>query len=564
MIGVSDVQEGKNRVGACLSKIREMKDAKLMEAQRELRKIAYVDEDNVDELQHIVDMYVNAISKLPPDEDESGPAFCLVQINFAKINEMANQSSIEYMNTNYGKQKKWTERECLEFFDTTIIPALVERFRIVDHWLYFRELWGYWRKVGCDADIRKIVNLAILMVEPLNIPLTNRMAKNVTEVVVGGIQMTTLEGDAEIQFTDCLVTSSGQLTRNMPKRFPRYIFNFNAWDILTSTEPVPEVDDLLLHLANGDEDVKQCLIERLSMTFVASISKKAALGPKAVVLYGPTGRNGKSTLANLLIRALREENCERFSLSAFKDYELAKVRDNLLLVDSDASSVHVSPEISTAMKIAVTADAMVTRQIYKEAMTTTPLVQFLICTNSMPKAEDKTAGWDRRLEWYEVKERLVRDRAWFDVIESREAANYMLRLLVTTAVRLVANGKPIRIPEAVSETNASYSELNKNVRAWLECEAETRKVNDISEVLVRVPSAKAHADYVAWCEENAENPFGLNNFNSIVATETGLRRKLIAVSAERDPEAFAWWQEHTSSDTKFTVNEARVKCWVKE
>lgn len=527
-------------------------------------RIAYVDADDGDALTKIADLMRHAILYMDVDteRDLHDIAKCLMQIDFAAIDSIAeNEGRTHPIDYRAGKPK-WTTNEASAIFETYVAPALAERFSVIDEVLYFREMWGYWRKIGSANLVSKMTMLAAFMIESVSVLPSSRAIQNLMRIVESLIRHTVSDANTIIQFNDCVITQDGTLSTDAPESFPRFIFDFNAHELITRPKPVSEVDDLLLHLANGNEEVAQCLLDRLSMAFVPSAVLKNKLGPKAVMLFGPTGENGKSTLANLLMNALRRQNCTSFSFEDFTGYSQALIKNNLLLIDPDASSVHVSPSVSTGLKRAITADTMCVREIYRSPETVTPVSQFMVCTNAMPKAEDKTRGWDRRLEWYEVKEKLVRDDAWFKRLDSQEAADYMLGKLISNAIRLVAAGEKVRTPDAISDANKQYSELNRNVKHWLDAEVLNAEVRDATVFLDHMPSAMIYDRYCEWCKENGETPLGLTNFNSIVTAETGMVRKFTQIKMDTDPVAFAWWQEHTTSAEKFTATKMPVTCWI--
>ena len=538
--------------------------AAAMAAYKDLiQEIAYLGEDDGAKYDNMGLLIQRAMTQLAMDESVGEIAQCLAQLDFVKVNEIAYEREENYRQTHYGKELKWTNGECSELLETYVLPALLERFALVADILYFKEGWNYWRRVGDITHVPKIAAMSALMVEPLGLVPSSRAIVSLGKSFETFLPRTVAKGDTTMQFNDCVINPNGELTQEPPTTFPRFIFDFNIYDTIVNGKPVPEVDDLLLHLANKDKKVAQHLVDRLSMTFVTSVSNKLKLGPKAVMLYGPSGENGKSTLAKLLIRALRNRNCCSFSFEDFKGYALSDLYDNILLVDMDASSVHVSPEVSTSLKRAITSDEMSVRRIYRSPETITPLCQFLVCTNVMPKAEDKTRGWDRRLEWFEVKDRLVRDKKWFDVIESREAADYFLAKLIKNAVRLIKEGKELKAPDIVLANNRGYASLNQNVRSWIDSEIEENGAKKPTDVLNRMPSALVYDNYETWCKENGETPLGITKFNQAVLGETGLIRKQIQIDCERDPKAFEWWQTQGDDPSKrIGATKAIVMCWI--
>lgn len=563
MIGVVDVKTGKDRSSSLNDRYDTLDEENCVERQSRIHKLAYIDVRDEEALAITHELYERMSMRVPTDAVEKNVVRLLMEINFAEIDRLAQEAGKTHSYDRTGKPK-WSDKECAQFLDEYLLPALIERFIIVGERIYFKTMWGYWHNVGSRDVTKKLVTIAVLMVETLELTTTSRLVSSFSMAFDTFATRSAINANAIIQFNDCQITENCVVTQEPPSAFPRFIFDFDAWDAITSKDAIPEVDDLLLHLANGDKEVMQCLVDRLSMVFVTSVPNKLKLDPKAIMLYGPTGKNGKSTLAKLLMRALRNRNCKSFPFSDFCGYEAASVRDNLLLIDSDASSVHVSPDVSTTLKLAITADTMTVRQIYQKPESVTPLCQFLICTNAMPKSDDKTRGWDRRLEWFEVKEKLLRDETWFDVIGSQAAADYLLGKLIRNAAKLVAKGEPIHVPDVILNSNDVYSDSNKNVCAWIACELKRRKKKDAKDAFDRMPSAKLHADYETWCEENAETPLGITKFNQIFSAETGLVKRFGQIRADRNPEAFEWWQANTKSEDRLTATKASVMCWTRE
>ena len=497
------------------------------------------------------------------DEFYDGRYAFLSQINFAALARQV--AKIEFDSLASGKLYKWSVENQKRFFSEFVVPIIKRRFVVVNSHLYFRTDWAYWMKLPDSCRIREIVELICFMLPSVGIIRGSNAQNACVEMFENATDVSIPQDEPVIQFDDCVFIAQEGCSQRQDFGFPRYFFNRRVWDAIQAGKPsndVPEVEDLLLHLANGDEDVKQCLIERLAMAFIASVSKKRQLGAKAVMLYGPTAENGKSTFADLLERAFGYENVDEFVFGEFERYELCKLKSNLLLIDKEASNVHVTGDVAATIKKAITADSLPVREIYKAPETVTPLTQFVVCTNGMPKAEDKTHGWDRRLEWFEVDEKLVKDSAWHDVIKSKKAADYLFEKLLIEADNLTKKSNRIETPKKLSDSNASYNEVNRNVLTWLKS-LEEEQGKPAAFILDRCPAGKAYEDYESWCMSNGETPFGRTNFNAMIKAETKLVNKQVKLTANGDREAFAWWVQSDEKKTteRMAAKIAVVKCW---
>lgn len=542
-----------------------------------IMRLAYADVNDGNLMNQIGKRFRSAKMKTSLSDEEAAMFESLIEIDFVGIDAEIRSDEIEYIAKN-GKSKKWTIDEKKEFLERILVPVIAERFAFVDGTLYFKECWGYWSKAtSMDADIdarkrqqrqvsttslQKLMMMACCMIEGFTVTLASNVMTAMFEAARIILVRHLDASSSYIQFGDCYFNPmTGDLSDGVPPSMPRFMFNRDVYDAFNNgVTPVPEVDDLLMHVCNNDKATVKCLIDRLSMALVTNAARKVALEPKMVVMYGPKGKNGKSTLAKLIERAFGE-NVGQFHMSKFEGYELCELKGNLLLIDSDASGLHVSSEVATNIKMAITSDTMLVRQIYKEPESVVPMVQFFVCSNSMPKAEDKTRGWDRRIEWYEVGAQLVRDDAWFERIRSKEAAEYLFITLLRNASKLVKRGKEIKESAALAETRARYESYNRNVDAWLSTMAKELD-KPMGSVLVRVPCQKSYEDYTAWCEENGEQPLGRTNFGQVVSAETGLVKKQILLYPDTDPDAFVWWQGCGNPEDKINKDTAYLKCWV--
>lgn len=558
-----DVSAGRSKKRDLMSKINAANDKIGDDFKKRTLDAAYFDGETSDaDILLNVKLFKQAMADLMLPEVE--PYTTLEAINFTALKKLIDEEDEQYLK-NTGKAKKRSIEDRKLFFEKNVTPILCERYAIVDKSLYFKELWGYWRKVGSAEEIDIIVKIAGYMIPQLNITSASNILSGAVESVVSIIGRSRPSTSSQIQFNDCVFDPASGMSQETPSSFPRFIFNVDVWDdVANGVDEVGEVDDLLLHLSNGDEETKRCLIDRLSMAFITDAKMKVKLDSKAVIFFGASGKNGKSTFVDLLSRAFNRECVqESFELSSFEGVNLVSLKSNLLFICPDASGVHVQANVAASVKMAVTSDPISVKALYKMPETVIPLAQIVICSNSMPKAEDKSRGWDRRLEWYEVKEKLERDDAWFRAIRSERASRYLRYILLKNAEKLIKQDGPIIPSPQVVESSKGYDELNRNVSAWLSARAD--ETNATPQAFInRMPSAKMFEDYQKWCEDNGEISLQIGNFNSIVAAETNAKRKMVTLYKGTDKEAFEWWQVTSNAKDKLLATTAYVKCWVVE
>lgn len=324
-----------------------------------------------------------------------------------------------------------------------------------------------------------------------------------------------------VQFNDCYFEGSKLYEGVYGIRIPRFRVRKSVWSAIKDGEPKAssdEVDELLNHITNNDTTARKRLIETLSLSLICDPNKQSVLG-KMVRIFGPTGSNGKSTLMKLFSYTLGFENVGSFSSQRFTNYELADVMQRMLAYDDDEQGNRIPEEASSNLKSAITGDSLMVRQIRGKPESIRSSVQLVSLSNALPKSEDKTEGFARRLDWYEVDNKLIKSDEWFERLFSEESTQYLIELLVTSLIDLL-NRRPMKLTEKSKRmlmTEKKFNHNNNSILGFIEEQGKDWFVNrTVKSVSV------AYEDY---CYENDLNKLGRSKFNSTIESQLNLKRE---------------------------------------
>lgn len=324
--------------------------------------------------------------------------------------------------------------------------------------------------------------------------VSNRASK-----MVSGYLLQQHDENDIVQFNDCYFDKSTfKKGVNQYGKIPKFRVKYSLLDAVEKGEPIAqskEVDELFLHIANYDEQTKKRLIESFSLTLISDGSKMSNLS-RMIRLFGPSGANGKSTLMNLISAALGDDNVTTFSSHELKKYTLAKVVESMLAYDDDERSSRIPDDASNNIKSIVTGDRIEARKIRGNPIDVKATVQLVSLSNSMPKSEDKSNGFSRRLDWYKIDHILEKEDEWFERLFSDESKQYLMELLITTLID-VLNRKPCKLTpksedmirtekQFIYDNNSALSFIEEKGRDWF-IDRTVKSVKD---------------SYIGYCQEN--------------------------------------------------------------
>lgn len=328
-----------------------------------------------------------------------------------------------------------------------------------------------------------------------------------------------------VQFNDCYFEGSQLKEGVYGIRIPRFRVRQSVWGAIRDGETKAssdEVDELLNHITNNDTTARKRLIETLSLSLICDPDKQSVIG-RMVRIFGQSGSNGKSTLMKLISSSLGSENVGSFSSQKFMNYELADVMQRMLAYDDDEQGNRIPEEASSNLKSAITGDRLIVRQIRGKPESLRSSVQLVSLSNALPKSDDKTEGFSRRLDWYEVEDKLIKDDEWFERLFSEESKQYLIELLAISVVELL-NRKPMRLTPKSNKMLAIEKKFkfnNNSALSFIEEQGRDWFVNRTVKSVRRT--------YEGYCDENDLNALK-NKFNDTIERELGLYRNNLAFS----------------------------------
>lgn len=209
------------------------------------------------------------------------------------------------------------------------------------------------------------------------------------------------------------------------------------------------------------------------------------------MLHGPNGSNGKSTLLNMIIQLLGDENVSKLSLKDINDkFRLMHIYGKVANIGDDISSQYF--EESEIFKKLVTGQFVTAEHKGQDSVQFRNYAKLFFAANELPKTADKSDAFLTRilpvpmLADFSKREDCdisLKDRHWTD-----EEMEYLLAISMEGLKRLMRNNG-FTIPECVAKERKQYEIENNSVLAFLEDNPD----------IAGMPTNLAHAKFIDWC-----------------------------------------------------------------
>lgn len=151
------------------------------------------------------------------------------------------------------------------------------------------------------------------------------------------------------------------------------------------------VDEWIRGLANNDPQV-----EKLFWQIIAALFRPDHPFNKAVLLYSPTGSNGKGTFVELLRSLVGAERVATLSMSDFSEQFLPEELRSAFCVLSDENEVGDYMKRAGAFKAWITHDWIRLNVKYGQMTNTKGRGLCVFCVNELPTSKDKSESFYRR------------------------------------------------------------------------------------------------------------------------------------------------------------------------
>lgn len=285
------------------------------------------------------------------------------------------------------------------------------------------------------------------------------------------------------------------------------------WDYRPDAPECATVANMLEAIANGDRDVVNLLLETFGNCFYMLNSYRGA-----VMLYGPNGNNGKSTLLNMLTQMVGPENASFLSLQdTAQKFRLMEVYGKAVNIGDDISDAYFTD--SSAFKKLVTGERVMAERKGQDPVSFEPFAKMFFSLNSTPPISDKSRALFSRLLLIPLnndfstpgkRDVALKNRKW-----TQSEMEYLVRLSMDGLRRLMEQGDFTR-PDCVVRAMREFEVENNPILGFL-----TEYENPADK-----PTAIVYGDFQDWCRNNGhKNIFTNAKFSREVCRQYNLTIK---------------------------------------
>ncbi len=316
----------------------------------------------------------------------------------------------------------------------------------------------------------------------------------------------------------CLIPFATQIYDLENDRFldytPTHVFlNRFPYDYVPDAPLCDSVTGTISSIAGGDQEVINLLYEAMGNCFYMLNSFRGA-----VMLYGESGSNGKSTLLNMITRMLGRDNASFLSLQDTAErFRLVEVYGKAANIGDDIPSTYL-PESSIFKKL-VTGETIIAEKKGQDPFSFKPYAKMFFAMNGLPPVSDKSRAFFSRILLIPLsqdfsksgrKDVNLKDKAW-----TQPEMECLTRLAMEGLKRLIRQGDFTR-PECVKRAVAEYEAENNPVKEFL------KEAGD----LAGRPTARVYDEFRRWCWDSGhKNLLSRVRFTKEVKAETGLEIK---------------------------------------
>lgn len=300
---------------------------------------------------------------------------------------------------------------------------------------------------------------------------------------------------------------------------PQYVFlNRFPWDYDPEAPECATVTDTINAIADGDSNVVNLLLEAFGNCFYLLNQYRGA-----VMLYGASGNNGKSTLLNMLRQLVGAENASFLSLQdTAEKFRLVEVYGKAVNIGDDIPSTYI-PDSSTFKKL-VTGEAIMAEKKGQDPIAFNSYAKLFFAMNELPAVSDKSKAFFSRVllvpmnndfSTTDKRDVHLKDRQW-----TQEEMEYLVRISMDGLRRLMAQGDFTK-PSCVLKALREYEIENNPVVGFL-----TEYHNPLGH-----STSEVYRDFQEWCGENGHKGISTKNrFSKEVCRQCRLETK-----PRRDP-----------------------------
>ena len=290
----------------------------------------------------------------------------------------------------------------------------------------------------------------------------------------------------------------------------QYVFlNRFPYDYDPNAKECKAVSETLKAVACNDSAVVDLLLEAIGNCFYMLNSFRGA-----VMLYGQSGSNGKSTLLNMITQLIGRENASFLSLQ--------DTAERFRLIDIYGKAVNVGDDIpdsyfpdSSLFKKLVTGEHVMAEKKGQDPVSFRPYAKLFFALNNLPPVNDKSRAFFSRIllvplnnDFSKIgkQDRTLKDKVW-----SQSEMEYLTKIAMDGLHRLLEQGDFTR-PLCVQQAMAEYQ---------IECNPVLEFLHEYKSV-IGLPAQEVYDDYRRWCYEAGRKEMSRNTFSKEVCYQAGV------------------------------------------
>jgi len=238
----------------------------------------------------------------------------------------------------------------------------------------------------------------------------------------------------------------------------------------------------------GDFDKISVLQEYMGLCFTKDVTQQRAL-----FLIGE-GANGKSVILGTLEELLGKENFSAIPLEKFNDAHYVSALFGKLANISIETNAK-SEVYDSVFKAVVSGDALTADPKYRHPFTFFPFCKLVFALNSMPRVDDKTDAFFRRLIILRLNKQFTDEEQNKQLPKQLKAElNGIFNWCMVGLARLNERGV-FQVPDSVKAEVADYRRENNNIMVFVDEECEFHPQTEISKQTL-------YDNYAIWCKDN--------------------------------------------------------------
>lgn len=268
------------------------------------------------------------------------------------------------------------------------------------------------------------------------------------------------------------------------------------------------MDKTLNKVACNDPQIRKLLEEMVGYCMYRKNSMQ-----KCFILTGE-GKNGKSTIINVIKHLLGKDNFVSLEPREMEQtYKPAGLHNKLANFGDDISNKYI--DNASVFKSLVTGGTIQVERKYGQPFDMESYATQVFCANEMPRFNDTSDGFSRRLIMIPFNATFSSSDADYDPfieekLMSDEAMEYLLRIAIDGLMRLLKN-KEFTTSDKAEEEKRQYLKINNPIDEWLDGEPK----------ILNESAADVYIAYKIWCSDNGCTPLKQANVGRAIKKRFG-------------------------------------------